>query len=276
MDKFLTLLLPLLIAAGCVFLFLWTTLQQRQQLLNRVATRFRGRLENNYWFEHPVIRLQFQGAPALLQFRHGSNRGSHTVFSIAWPDSNFRCEIYPQDIFSGFRKLLGTEDIQIGSPQFDAAFFIAGTDRAAVRQVLSAEVQSLIFRLLTLTSSNVFVARDIQVRWAGGLLSVTKPAMLATYESLEQFLSLSALLYSAALATRHSGIEFLGEVREPDAIESQCQVCGEALTGELVYCASCETPHHRDCWHYFGGCSTYACGQKKFLPQPTRERRKAS
>ncbi|MBI4859248.1 MAG: hypothetical protein HY815_03105 [Candidatus Riflebacteria bacterium] len=40
-----------------------------------------------------------------------------------------------------------------------------------------------------------------------------------------------------------------------------CQICGDALRhGQpQQLCESCETPHHRDCWEYAGGCSTYAC-----------------
>jgi hypothetical protein len=85
-------------------------------------------------------------------------------------------------------------------------------------------------------------------------------------------------LFEAALRTRSTGIEFVGEVaidaKEPDAEESKCQVCGEPLAKDLVYCGGCRTPHHRECWEYFGGCSTYACGEKKYVTKV--KRRKAS
>lgn len=38
-----------------------------------------------------------------------------------------------------------------------------------------------------------------------------------------------------------------------------CRVCGTELTGELVTCESCQTPHHKDCWEYWGRCATYGC-----------------
>ncbi|MEX2173179.1 MAG: RING finger protein, partial [Pirellulaceae bacterium] len=82
----------------------------------------------------------------------------------------------------------------------------------------------------------------------------------------------------AALATRTTGIAFVGEpnveAAEPDAVDSRCQVCGEPLAADLVWCGSCKTPHHRECWQYFGGCSTYACGHKHHLTKVGR--RKAS
>ena len=45
------------------------------------------------------------------------------------------------------------------------------------------------------------------------------------------------------------------------ASDKICQVCGESLcNGEVVYCAMCNTPHHKDCWRFVGQCSTFACG----------------
>ena len=260
---------------GIVFVTLLVLGQQRQQrqLLERLASRFRGRLEGSDIWSEPQVRLKFQGYPALLKYVHVSKQ-THTVFTITWPDDRLRCEVYPQDIFSGFRKLLGAHDIEIGSAQFDAEYFITGNNPAAVRELLTSEVQGYVFRLASLTATNFFATREIQVKWAGGVLTVTKPIRLSTFESLEQFLSLCGLLFTAAMRTRATGIEFLSDVKEPDTAEAQCQVCGESLTGELVYCASCETPHHRDCWQYFGGCSTYACGGKNCLEQPKPQRRR--
>ena len=47
--------------------------------------------------------------------------------------------------------------------------------------------------------------------------------------------------------------------------QRSCQVCGEDLKGELVWCSYCSTPHHADCWEFNGGCSTYGCGAQKAL-----------
>ena len=253
-----------------------TRYQQTYQLMERTANRFRGQIVPGDFFNYPQARLQFEGHSALLRFKQVGKHSHQTIFTIAWPDKNLRCELYPQDIFSGFRRLLGMEDIEIGSPQFDAAYFISGNSHQQVRELLSAEVQSIIFRLATLSYANFFATREIKVKWQGGVMTVIKPSRLSTFESLEQFVSLCGLLFSAAIQTRNTGIQFVSEVQEPDTAEAQCQVCGAELTGDLVYCASCDTPHHRDCWQYFGGCSTYACGEKKFVERPKPQRRKAS
>jgi hypothetical protein len=255
--------------------------QRHAKTLERIARRFRGRLEAGNFFTRGKVRLRFLGYPALLKFvQHGKN-SFHTVFSITWPEPAFRLEVYPQDILSGFRRLWGMEDIEIGSPEFDRSFYISGNSPAAVRDMLSAEVQKCVWRLAGMGwAPPAYAARDIQVKFLGGVLTVTKPRHLTSFEHLEEFITLSANLFEAATRTRTTGITFLsqpaatGEPPEPDAAESRCQVCGEPLAADLVWCAACKAPHHRECWEYFGGCSTYACGHKQYVTKV--KRRKAS
>jgi hypothetical protein len=253
--------------------------KNREQVLQRVAQRFRGRLEEGGLFQNPQIRLRFQNYPAVVKFTKVGKNSHHTHFTITWPEHHLRCEISPQDILSGFRKLWGMEDIEIGSPQFDAAFFISGNSREQVRELLTAEVQALILRLTRVGGANLFGTPNIQVKWLGGALTVTKPQYLSSYEDLDAFITLSADLFVAALNSRTTGITFAAEgvkIAEPDEGESQCQVCGEPLASDLVYCSGCKTPSHRECWEYFGGCSTYACGNKKFLVRSKRRAAKGN
>jgi hypothetical protein len=38
-----------------------------------------------------------------------------------------------------------------------------------------------------------------------------------------------------------------------------CAICRGELSGDVVRCASCRTPHHRECFRFVGTCSVYAC-----------------
>jgi len=49
-----------------------------------------------------------------------------------------------------------------------------------------------------------------------------------------------------------------------DAAAGACQVCLEKMDSRVVYCASCRTPHHEECWSYMGMCSTYGCREIRF------------
>jgi hypothetical protein len=52
------------------------------------------------------------------------------------------------------------------------------------------------------------------------------------------------------------------------SVGGNCQVCGTAMTAEIVFCARCRTPHHEECWSYAGSCATYACGESRSLSIP--------
>lgn len=275
---FAPLIIFIFIAVVAVIVVLgYAHVNEQVASLRRLAQRFRGRYEPGMLLMRGQIRLRFQGYPALLKFVPHGKQGVHTIFSITWPEPMFRLEVYPQDILSGFRRLWGMEDIEIGSAEFDRAFYISGNNRQWVRDTLSAEVQTVIWKLAELGPPLGFRGtRDIQVQFLGGVLTITKPRDLQRYEDLEQFITLSAELFQAAMGTRTTGIEFLSsgsvEPVAPDAVDSQCQVCGEPLAADLVWCAACKTPHHRECWEYFGSCSTYACGHKKHVTRGKRRK----
>jgi len=41
----------------------------------------------------------------------------------------------------------------------------------------------------------------------------------------------------------------------------RCSCCGDVIGPDrpTTVCPHCETPHHTECWRYFGGCTVYAC-----------------
>lgn len=45
----------------------------------------------------------------------------------------------------------------------------------------------------------------------------------------------------------------------PSFEKTCCPVCKTQEDSPLVTCASCDTPHHAECWIYAGGCSLFAC-----------------
>jgi hypothetical protein len=53
------------------------------------------------------------------------------------PDG-FQFTIYRKGIFSALGKLLGTQDIEVGDPDFDEAFIIKGNDESKVRDLFAS------------------------------------------------------------------------------------------------------------------------------------------
>ena len=54
------------------------------------------------------------------------------------------------------------------------------------------------------------------------------------------------------------------EVKLPEEI-ARCLVCGERILLDRIECRRCDTAHHKDCWDYNGRCSTYACGERRYV-----------
>ena len=174
--------------------------------------------------------------------------------------------MYPEHFFNRLGKFLGMQDIEIGSPQFDREYICTSNDAGMLKETLVPESQSVINALRSMRGAgNVYVAiRNYE-------LLVKIQGMLEDIGSLRKLTDLSLQFYDAALAGQEKGIEFLetktithtfseGEQAE----EVICQVCGDSLMRDVVVCRSCKTPHHHDCWQYYGQCSTFGCGQRSY------------
>lgn len=242
----------------------------------RLASRFNGQFRFHGWND-PRARFVHKGMRVLVNV--SSTRGQHpahfTQFQTLWTDMQFRCEVYPEGFWSRFHKFLGMRDIEIGVPRFDDDYVITSNNRDLVRDFLTLQVQSDLDQLRSLgVGTNSFqmqtertvVGGDIYLSISGGHVLIKKRGLLREYEQLERFVDLCLQLYDHAVAASSEGIEFVEP--QPEAVlsldEAVCQICGETVKLDPVLCRSCKTPHHKDCWEYYGACSTYGCGQQKY------------
>ncbi len=219
--------------------------------------------------QRPSVHFVYHGARVLVDLHStgGKSATYYTEFKISWPNRRLRCEIYPEHFFSGVSRFFGMCDIEIGSPGFDRDYIISGNNDAELRQLLSPAVQAAIERLRHLH------VNDIYVLWSGGTLLIKKRGILRHAHELREFVRLCIDLFDQAAGMHGEGIEFVERPGEPASGEAVCQICGELIEHDQVNCRSCQTPHHRDCWEYYGACSTYGCGQTKFaLPRQSKGR----
>jgi hypothetical protein len=245
--------------------------------LQEFARRIGGRIEEGEVWGLPMVRFQHQGIEALFKFSSHSDGDStsyRTHFSIHWPKLVLRCEIYPESLLTGLRRLLGMQDIQIGSPRFDDAFVITGNDETAIKQFLTPAVQSLLLEISRCQTGTALRTCDLHLVISGGLLTLTKEGLITNADVLAPLCRQFLRLFDEAASMSDSGIKFLETRPPPDQVAPHCTVCGESLTSDLVACRGCRTLHHRECWQYFGGCATYGCGGK--LHQEPREQPRKS
>jgi hypothetical protein len=230
---------------------------QLNNAFSQAAQAFGGSLQPGGLFGRPSIHFSHRGARGELDvYSTGGQHATHyTRVRIRWADARLRCEICPERFLNQLGKFLGMQDIQIGSPGFDRDYFITGNDPAAIRTMLTAEAQATIGEIRRFRGND-----DIYVGVRGGMLEVRKRELLREAWAIQQFVKMSVELYDRAMLGMCAGVEIVGETAAPDAGDAVCQVCGELIQNDPVVCRSCKTPHHQDCWEYFGACSTYGCG----------------
>ncbi len=233
------------------------------EAMDRLANSLGGRTQKGDLFSSPRLYFTHRGAPARVDYY--STGGKHptwyTQLHLHWPDASVRCEVYPEGFFHRVGKLLGMEDREIGSPRFDADFIITGHDLAQLRAVLNPAVQQAMYSLRNCGGGDIYLS--IQ----GGRMLLKLRGRLRAFDVLSQFVHLGLSLYDGAIEAPATGIEFVETPAARPSVEAIiCQVCGEAIGVERVVCRRCRTPHHPDCWEYYGACSIYGCGEKRARP----------
>jgi hypothetical protein len=234
----------------------------------RLAEHYQGNCAAGGILSWPSVRLGHAGGWAVVGIHAGGGkrRTHYTQIQMPWPDPQLRMEVYLQRGWSRLGYLMGMQDIRIGSPEFDDRYVIKGNDMERIRRLLSGQVQWQTERLRRLLGHG-----DIYVAVSGGRLLLKKRALIRRFDALLEFTEIALELHKQAILTLADGIEFIETpvlLETSDALgqtlSAVCQICGDEIAAEVVYCRRCETPHHPDCWHYYGACSTYGCKETRY------------
>ncbi|MBC8868473.1 MAG: hypothetical protein H8E44_03605 [Planctomycetes bacterium] len=239
-----------------------TQAKRRDHVWQQLATRYGGILAPGGISKYPSVRFRYADTSVLVDTYStgGKNATVYIQIHFHWPDRQFRLEVYPEGVFARIRKFFGMEDIQIGAADFDPQYIISGSDFDEVRNLLDPHVRLAIRQLRASGITN-----DIYVSLVAGHLLVKKRRWTDDYEELRLFTDLALQLYEQALLTRAAGITFVKQEAAFSLDEAICRICGEPVAGDAAICRRCRTPHHRECWQYYGACSTYGCRETRFL-----------
>ena len=218
------------------------------------------------WFGYPLVRLHHVGGervrigPFLSRAR---SRQLYTQVQIDWHDAKFQCEIYPRTGRIRPRRLANVEDTFVSSPHFNSMYQIRSNDSGTADHLLNETVQWQIETLRRYGQVPV-----IHIYFNYGRLIIAKPEAIRDGQQLATFVELALSFYDQITMTRFDGIDFVETEALVESVEANCMVCGDDINEDLVYCTSCRTPHHRECWLYYGACSTYGCQETTFqVPQ---------
>ena len=228
---------------------------------SQLAKHYGGTFTPGNLFSNPQVNFTHADIQVIVDIfsTGGQHKTYYTQIQFYFPQPSIRCEVYPEKGWSRVKKLFGYQDIIIGSRQFDDTYIIQGDNPAAISNLLTPEVQQQIEQLRRLLNND-----DIYVSFSRYKLQIKKRSYIKNYAQLVRYTELAIGLFDIAMTPAAKGIEFVETTKPAKVEETVCQICGEALLSDIVNCRRCKTPHHRECWEYYGACSTYGCLERKY------------
>ena len=235
-----------------------------------LASRYHGRYENRGLSEPPTVSFLYNGSNVRVGLAPqvpGQSLGPRTrVVARFRQGLPFRMELAPVARPTPPQPPRGTRQVRVGEPEFDYGFLVQANDPEMARSILTPTVRGAVAALQRLSPPS------------GMLVSINPERLLVQVDrNLAQFAD--ALSHAVTMAlTIHDGIQTgvasrvtqgieivsSGAASADDSGPPVCKVCGETIAEPGVVCATCKTPHHRDCWEFVGSCSIYGCGGKTF------------
>jgi hypothetical protein len=237
-----------------------------------LATSYHGRYENRGLSDPPTVSFAHNGsnvrvglAPQVPGQALGPRTRVVARFRRGLP---FRLELAPVARPAPPQPPKGTRIVRLGDPEFDRHYIVQANDADMAREFLSTSVRRSVENLhrLALPPGMLISINPerLLVQVDRNLAAYPDWLMLAVNEALVIHDGLQL-----GVATRiGQGISIVstGPAEPGDSGPPLCKVCGETIDPPGVLCATCRTPHHRDCWEFVGSCSIYGCNGKQCVP----------
>jgi hypothetical protein len=266
---------------GLIVLFLWIFIRllttfsgwlsgTRYRAYRQLAAYYHGRYESRGLSDPPTVSFlhggstirvglapNIAGQPAQVPRTRVVARFGHGI--------PFRLELAPVARPAPAQAPRGTRPVKLADPAFNREYLVQANDLEMARDFLDTKVRSSIGWLQRMVHS-------------GGMLVSINPERLlvqvdrnlgqspeALGAAVREALVILDGLLDGVSRRLNQGIAIVDQSdTPPEGSEPPvCKVCGEPiLDGNVITCAECNTPHHRDCWEYVGACSIYGCNGK--------------
>lgn len=233
---------------------------QRRGVFSGLATRFKGQFTvsawggaASLWFRHgdvPVLIRRFRVSESLWR------RAYVTQFSVPWPEGRMQVLITARD--GGLARSSSRDrEIESGQPEFDTAFLTTSRRADLAKRFLTSEVLAYAYRFIWPYK------HGFRLRLQSGRLTIETREEIQSARDYEGFIRFCIELFDQSQSARESGVAFMQSEQAQIVADAKCPVCSEVLIA-MVVCKRCRTPHHEDCWNYYGGCSVYGCRETVF------------
>ena len=260
---FFFLVLALALVALVVFAGSATSRSGRwNQAFSQVAQQFHGSYAAGGWFSEPSVRLMYGLAHARLTcYSLGGGTGA-SVVQLVVEQQEIRCRseiISRPSTVTLVPNLNGLTEVELNWNKQFARWEVAAADYDEAKHLLTDAVRLALDRVWLHP-----LPSDTAVSLLPGWIVVRKVWTTPRGADLAQFVELACSLNDQVQLAGVAGIEFVTSDEAQVIDDALCCVCCEQLTDGVVFCVRCKTPHHRECWEYSGGCSTYGCGARMF------------
>lgn len=227
-----------------------------------LAKKYGGQWFGSGLFGTPSARFQYgETYCTLTNIRtHARQGGAFTQLAIQWPDSTFRVEVFPEWRKSKLWPFSGMKDFELSDRQFATRYVVRTNDGENAENLFSPGFRWQVDRLRAFMKHD-----DIYISLNRGLLTIKKPTYIKGQIPLDDFVRYCLELFDQAMLTRTVGISFVEEDKTQVLDEVLCQICGDKIQLDMVFCVRCKTPHCLECWEYYGQCSTFACGETRYV-----------
>ncbi len=232
------------------------------QAFAHVAQQYRGSLTSGGWFSEPSVRLMYGTAHARLSC-YSLHRYGKTVLQLVIEQREVRSRsemLSRPSTVTLVPNLNGLTEVELNWGQQFARWEVAAADYDETRHQVTDAVRLALDRLWLHP-----LPGDTAVSLLPGWIIVRKVWDTPRAADVAQFIELACSLNDQLQLAGAAGIEFLTSDEAQVIDDALCSVCCEQLTEGVVFCVRCKTPHHRECWEYSGGCSTYGCGARMFF-----------
>lgn len=238
--------------------------RDRNRTLKWLARRLGGTHQPERRDRHAFVSWNVSGTTAVLYLLEKANGRVDGVTIRLGTWCRFRVRLLPETGWARVRRFFGAQDLQTGDGAFDRAFLVQADREANARRVLTREVRAAMAGL---------------TRWGPMSLDLGPHGIvLRTPEGFVDQLDRLTAFAAEALELARALMQVLGPSVVMEELENTgpgiCPVCSTPVEEDRGLCVRCHTPHHKDCWNYFGGCAIFACAGRpqrlRALPRRNR------
>ncbi|HEX7899954.1 MAG TPA: RING finger protein [Planctomycetota bacterium] len=205
------------------------------------------------------LKFDVQGRPAVLEevwsLIADAEAPTHRLTVDLRGLSPGTLKIFQEGFFSPIARLFGAQDLTIGDKAFDALYVVKASPAGLAASIFGGPRRERLIEAIRAVGRYLSPVIDLSRE----SLSVRTAESSASRALFERMTAAARELTSAILAVKGSVLLWEEAGLPPNA---RCPVCGARFLAAVTTCRKCRTPHHHECWVYFGGCSTYACGQR--------------